>query len=87
VRVLECGPDGCTARGRFEGRRFLLPAHAAAKMLLTREQVLAGPSPPPPPIPRPTQAQLNAAVHAALRGEQGIVVPAEEEPPKDEDSR
>jgi hypothetical protein len=42
VRVRECADSAaaCPATPRWSGRRFLLPAHVAAKLWLTRDQVL-----------------------------------------------
>jgi hypothetical protein len=80
ARVLECDAGGCAPRGRFEGRRFLLPAHAAAKLLLTREQILSPDAPQaPPPPPQISQDAVAEAVQRALQGA-AAGAPAQEEP-------
>jgi hypothetical protein len=30
----------CVLKSRWNGRRFMLPAHVAAKLLMTRDQIL-----------------------------------------------
>jgi hypothetical protein len=40
VRVMDCPPAGSCDAGRWKGRRFLLPAHVAATLLMARDQIL-----------------------------------------------